>query len=570
MQKPFGSLFSENIVRENHKRNRFSGGVSERYSFNIPRIIILGILLLFGLGILFARLFTLTLIDGGRYRHLSEGNRIRETVILAPRGIIYDRNKKPLVRNIPYFKSQKEIFFENKPSSVSSDMDEGITREYLFGSAMAHVLGYVGSVTEMNPGYSPQDLIGKMGIEKVYDQILRGQNGKELEEVDALGNTVRVLGRVEPTEGKSVYLVMDNEIQQTAASLMDKYKGAVVVSDPRSGAILAIYSSPGFNPNDFVRGTNLPGIFSNPDNPLFDRAISGTYPPGSTFKIITSLAALTEGVITPQTQIEDSGILSIGSFSFGNWYYLQYGRKDGFLNVVGALKRSNDIFFYKTGEALGVDKLAAFARKFGLGDKLGIDLPEEAQGLMPDTKWTKEVKGENWYLGNTYHIAIGQGDLLTTPLQVNAWTNTVANGGMLCKPYLLAGQKIRCIDLGINPDYIGLVREGMKEACLEGGTGWPLFGFKVTSEKLKVDGVDFLNSPESTTSGKPVITIPVACKTGTAEYGDPRDKTHAWFTAFAPVHNPQISVTVLIEGGGEGSSVAGPLAKKILETWFLK
>jgi penicillin-binding protein 2 len=301
--------------------------------------------------------------------------------------------------------------------------------------------------------------------------------------------------------------------------------------------------------------------------------------------MLTALAALETGTISPDTKIEDTGVLTVGKFSFGNWYFSQYGKKEGFLNIVGAIKRSNDIFFYKLGEMIGIQKLADWVKKAGGGSPTGIDMPGEESGLMPDPAWQKEVKGEDWYLGNTYHIAIGQGDILATPLQVNSWTNTVANGGKLCRPHLVRGQKLAagsqnglCKDLNLKKENVALVKEGMNQACSPGGTGFPLFNFKVPSTstdatgkeslKFKIDGVDFLEPTEASVSAKNWVEIPVACKTGTAEYGDPKNKTHAWFTLFAPVVHPQVSITVLVEGGGEGSSVAGPIAKKILDKWF--
>ncbi len=575
---PFGKIFGEEIVK-GQKRRLYRDSSQNSEATPPGRYWLFLVLLVLCLGLLSARLFSLTIIEGSLYRRLSEGNRIRETVIAAARGIIYDRSGNVLVRNIPSFKSKSgREFFENKPASVGGGLTESVARDYVYGDLFAHALGYTGEIgkDELDKlsdtgSYQVGDQIGKMGIEKSYDRILHGRDGKELVEVDAIGKPVRILGRVDPVDGQNIKLGLDLGLQQAASASMQGKIGAVVAENPQTGEVMALYSSPTFDPNAFVRNADLSKIFTDSTQPLFDRAIAGQYPPGSTFKIITALSALETGAITPRTQFEDTGILQVGKFSFANWYFTQYGKKEGMVDVVKAIKRSNDIFFYKTGEATGIERLADWAKKMGLGKPLGIDIPGEMPGLMPDPIWLQKTRGENWYLGNSYHVAIGQGDILTTPLQINAWTNIVANGGNLCTPHLLVADKNSdkyCKDVGIKSEYIDLVREGMKEACATGGTGWPLFDFKVQSEKLKIDGLDFFEAPEATISGKPWVSIPTACKTGTAEYGDPQGRTHALFTVFAPVNHPQISVTVVVEGGGEGSNVAAPIAKSLLENWF--
>ncbi|MBI4990883.1 hypothetical protein HZB96_02200 [Candidatus Gottesmanbacteria bacterium] len=488
MSNPFGGIFPEEIIKE-EKLGKFSSSISG--SLDTPeRVWLFVIILVLGLSLLFGRLSTLTLFEGSSYRKLAEGNRIRESTIPAPRGIIYDRNGNILVRNIPTFSlSNGQVFFENIPGTVSGEIKESISREYEYGELFAHSLGFVGEINEgelkklnINPSsvYKIGDMVGKMGIEKYYDQKLRGRDGKQLQEVDAFGKVVRILGKVDPAAGENLQLSLSVPLQKSAAEGLKDKKGAVVAADPKTGQILALYSSPSFDPNAFIRDVNVEKILTAEDRQLFNRAIAGLYPPGSTFKIITALSALETGSISKSTQFEDTGVLQVGQYSYGNWYFNQYGKKEGMLDIVGAIKRSNDIFFYKTGEVVGIEKLSDWAKKIGVGKILGIDIPEEEAGLMPDAKWQKETRGEDWYLGNTYHVAIGQGDVLTTD----------------------------------------------------------------------------------------DIPMDVACKTGTAEFGDPKNRTHAWFTVFAPVNNPQISVTVLVENGGEGSSIAGPIAKNILEEWF--
>lgn len=587
MTNPFGSMFAEEIVKGSGRRRLSKNSQNEDQSLSGSRLFFLSFFFVFGLGLLLVKLFSLTIIEGEKYRQLSLNNRIKETKIPSPRGIIYDREGEPLVRNIPAFvTSEGVIYYENLPTAFSSDIKEITSRDYIYKEDTAHVLGYVGQADPeeiKNLGLDLGDNVGKMGIEKTYDKILRGRDGRELVEVDALGNQVRVLGSVSGVAGTSLTLTIDEKLQNIARVELGSKKGAVIAENPINGEILALYSSPSFDPNRLIRKEEVESLLADRDLPFFNRVISGLYPPGSTFKIVMALAALETGAIDKSTQFEDTGVLTIGQFSFGNWYFSQYGRKEGMLDIVGAIRRSNDIFFYKTGEATGITNLASFAKRLGVGNTLGIDIDGEAAGLMPDPLWRKKAFGAEWYLGDTYHVAIGQGELQTTPIQINAWANLIANGGKLCKPHLVKGKDEPCKDLGIKKENIALVAEGMKAACSPaspaggpGGTGWPLFNFAVPessvsgglNSRVKIDGIDFKESPVSTISAKRMIGISTACKTGTAEFGDPKNRTHAVFTVFAPVEKPQISVTVLVEGGGEGSSVAAPIAKKILEKWF--
>ena len=318
--------------------------------------------------------------------------------------------------------------------------------------------------------------------------------------------------------------------------------------------MLALASYPSYNNNDFTdpeKNDNTTAYLADSNSPLLNRAIAGQYPPGSTFKIVTALAGLTSGKINKDTEVEDTGVMSLGQWSFPNWYFLQYGRKEGMVNLVKALQRSNDIYFYKVGQMLGEKLLGEEALKFGFGKKSGIDLPGEAEGLIPDSAWKEKNIGDVWYPGDTLHMAIGQGFILATPLQVLAETALVANGGKKLSPHLAV--KITNPDGSVSKEFnfktdekifarrddLDLVRTGLIAVPKEGGTAWPFFNF----------------------------SIPTAGKTGTAEYGDPKDRTHAWYTSFAPVDDPKIVLTVLVEGGGEGSNVAAPIAKDIY-TWY--
>ena len=261
----------------------------------------------------------------------------------------------------------------------------------------------------------------------------------------------------------------------------------------------------------------------------------------------------------------------MGAFSFANWLYTGYGRTDGTLNVVSGIKRSNDIFFYKLAEKVGVERLSSTAEKFGLGKPLGIDLAGEAKGLVPTPSWKEEAVGESWYLGDTYHYGIGQGFVLTTPLQVNAWTQAVANEGTIYRPFILKNLKPKTLKKNLlSGQNTSLIRQGMVESCSPGGVAWPLFDFKVKNKNLEIDGKNFLEVLEATISGslKDYRKVTVACKTGTAEHGGEKTLPHAWITLFAPAYNPQIVVTVLAEESGEGSNIAAPIAKEILTAWF--
>jgi len=497
-------------------------------------------LLAIGFLILAGRLFELQIIFGSQNRALAEGNRIKKEILPAPRGMIYDRNGKELVRNVPIYRVKeqenervekneeyKEISREEalkmEARGETENLRLDIGREYLYGKALAHVLGYLGEVNEeevKSGKFKPGDLIGRMGVEEQYDSLLRGQDGGEVYEVDAGGHKIREIGKIEPIPGHNLYLSIDAELSKLAYDSLEGKSGAVVATDPQNGQVLVLVSSPSFDPK------NITPMLDNPEKPFFNRAISGAYPPGSTFKIVVSTAGLEEGKINGETTWNDIGEIRVGDYVYRNWYFTQYGRTEGEVNVVKALKRSTDTFFYKVGEWLGPTKLAEWAKVFGLGKKTGIDLPSEVSGLVPSPDW-KEKLGGHWFLGDTYHFAIGQGDVLLTPLQDNLMASIIANGGKICQPHVgdLGNLGNLCQDLKIKPENINLVKEGMKEACSSGGTAFPLFDFQ----------------PQA------------ACKTGTAEFGDPTGKTHAWLTAFAPLDNPQIVVTALF---------------KVLEAWF--
>jgi penicillin-binding protein 2 len=580
-----GPAFNDAVSSQKIDRRRnFGSFVSSEVLYIFPLF-----LLALVLSVIVARLFYVQILKGSYYKTLADTNRTRTKLIPAPRGIILDRRGRPLVANSATFKITENGVSKPldestalKMISQNKNVESQVGRNYLYKSVFAHVLGYVGKISENEvampkfSNYGLNEFVGKAGLESEYENLLHGENGRQLYEVDSRGKYMRALGQKEPIPGQDIRTTLDLDIQKSAADATSKVeKGAVVVSDPRDGAILTLYSKPNFDPNVFVRSSTSytpEGDYKTPESilldrdnqPLLDRAIAGSYPPGSTFKLIAATAALERGSITPTTQIEDTGILKVGAFSFGNWYFLQYGRTEGSLNIVGAIKRSNDIFFYKTAEMTGIDHVSEWARKFGLGSKLGLDLPAETTGTVPTVEWKQKVIGEQWYLGDTYNYGIGQGYLLTTPLQVNMFTTVFANKGTLFRPHLLQGQiKVLKKDF-IKSQTMDLVRTGMMEACDTGGVAWPLFQFKVKNPRLPIDNRDYFKTASDSAD---MVHVKIACKTGTAEVGGDKNPD-AWITVFAPFYKPEIAVTVLVENGGEGSSIAGPIAKKILTDYF--
>jgi len=546
-------------------------------------------ILIISFAFLFLRLFYLQVVRGSYYHALSEDNRILRKTLFAPRGVIYDRNGKVLAHNKAAYKvvdgEKVEWLEEDEALARIAKKDTTVQidtrRDYPFFNLFSHVVGYVGQISPEEAQSQPfasyyiTEYVGKMGLEREYEGILRGDLGQELYEVDALGKIVRSLGRDEPIAGGDIHTTLDVDIQQAVVeSFTDVVKGAVIVSDPRDGSILALYSKPSFDPNVFTSPKGYKGkgeyatlsqlLSDTGSQPFLNRAISGTYPPGSTYKLVTAAAALESGKVKIDTLIEDTGVVKVGAFSFANWYYTSYGGKDGFIDVVGAIKRSNDIYFYKIAETTGVEKIYEMSKLFGFGGKLGIDIPSESTGIVPNKEWKKKFIGEDWYLGDNYNLGVGQGYLLATPLQVNSLTEFFANEGVLYKPHLVEEKKEEIRRNFVKKEYITTIREGMKKACEDGGTAYPFFNFGVKNDALPVDTSDVT---EMASGGAKLRRISVGCKTGTAEAGVDR-KPHAWISVFAPFSRPEIVVTVLVENSGEGSSVAGPIAKRILENYF--
>ncbi len=499
------------------------------------------------------RLFQLTVVKGEYYRQLSENNRIKELLIEAPRGQIIDRKGFVVAHNtVPDLKSDNDRI----PSH----------RIYETPEVIAPLIGYrqLADQNDLKNDDCLQklrlgDKVGKKGIERLYECQLRGTPGKKLVEMDARGQYLNTLTVLPPTPGQTIQLAMDWELQQKAYDLIKDKKAAVIGLNPQTGEVLIFASSPSFNPQLFEDGnSDAANYFTDEAKPLFNRVTEATYPPGSIFKLVVATAALESKAIDNTTIYEDTGLLHLGSLTFGNWYWLEYGRTEGPVDIVKAIKRSNDTFFYQAGAKTGVDEIKAWADKFGLGQKTGIGL-NEADGLVPSPFWKEETLKDHWYTGDTYNMSIGQGFLDVTPLQIARLTAVFANGGYLCTPQLLKTEKGTCKKLPISDKTLSLIREGMKEACTPGGTGWPLFNFGINT-------VDPKSTSTMSANFKPIQT---ACKTGTAESSMAGSSIpHAWITVFAPYDNPQIVLTILVEKAGQGSDIAGPIAKGILSSYF--
>lgn len=535
-------------------------------------IIIASVMLIFFFG-LFLRLFHLQIVLGAKNREMADSNRIQLKVIHAPRGVIYDRNGKILAENTPGFRLGKQIIsrdmaliLEAKNNPEINNLEVDSVRHYPFSEISSHVLGYVGQITEEElkmPGYKDYklgDRIGRSGVEQIYEQVLKGADGAEIIEIDATGNKLRTLRKIDPIPGNNLYLSLDADLQKVVYTQMKSASeklniccGAAIVQDSQTGQILSMVSIPAYDNNAFTDPAKSGGIekyFNDKNAPLLNRAISGTYAPGSTFKIVSALSALSSGKITKDTYFEDTGITKIGIWTFANWYFLSAGRTEGAVNLIKALERSNDTYFYRVGEIVGEKVLGDTAKKIGFGKKLGIDLPGEATGVIPDNDWKEKNIGDVWYPGDSLHMAIGQGFVLATPLQILNETSFIASDGQLIRPMVVnkitrqdnqtvKEFKTESVARGLFKESdIDLVETGLSLVPKDGGTAWPFFGF----------------------------TIPSAGKTGTAETGE-KGKTQAWYTAYAPVDDPKITVTVLLEKGGEGSDVSAPIVKDIF-TWF--
>ena len=579
----------------------------------IGRLNFLGVLIFLVIAVLITRVGYMQFYDGEYYSRLAEGNRIRIIPTIAPRGTFFDRNGQLLVTNRPGFtvsllpltepispeviqrvsrllnvpveeiQRRIDIHYSFDPIKIKQDVTADIisiieeqkndyrgvivevqpVRNYILKQEGAHTFGYVSEIsdaeleTKKNQGYKSGDIIGKFGLEKIYDKEIRGVNGGEQVEVDVAGKPVQILGKKEPTPGYDLILTIDRDLQVAAENAVDTIlkeiganAAAAVVLNPQNGEVLAMVSRPAFDPNLFAHGISFKdwnAINSNPYHPMDNKTITGEYPPGSTFKIVTGTAALAAGVVSPEEQIFDSGyhwLIPKGNAS---------GEALGWLDFHAALAHSDNVYFYEMGNRLGVDRLEKYAQMFGLGKKTGIDLPYESPGIADYKEYKMEVYGEEWYLSETFDASIGQGFNLVTPLQDAMFTGEIAANGKRFKPHLVKkmvtqdGELIKefqpellgdLVEQGVEPRIIQLVQNGLREVTV---TGTAASTFR-----------DF--------------PYPIAGKTGTAENSQGRD--HGWFVAYAPFENPCVSVAVVVEQGGFGSQSAVPIGRKILEAAF--
>lgn len=582
------------------------------------------VLILVAFAILIARLLYLQIVEGDEYRRLSEINSIRLQDIDAPRGLIFDRSNKMLVDNRPSFdlhiilkdakpldvtleklgrimgepsESLRERIRNTKrrgpytPLLLKEDIGRDLLaaievhkydlpgvvvrvtprRHYLFGSFAAHLLGYVGEISaeelrcNIYEACKGGDYIGKFGIEKSFESLLRGKRGGRQVEVNATGQVVRVLETVDAQAGHNLTLTIDHQLQAEAEALLQGKAGAVVALDPNNGEVLAIASSPTFDPNWFVVGMRQEQwqtLITNPFRPLENKAVQAEYPPASTFKIITAIAGLEEGAIDAGTTMFCPGHYRFGNRIYRCWKHSGHGP----VNVVKALEQSCDVFFYQVGEAIGVDTLAKYAKEFGLGDLTGIGLAQESKGLVPTKDWKLRRLGEPWQGGETLSVSIGQGFDLVTPLQLAVLAATVGNGGTRFRPHLIrncdpvpedgfpAVQSEIAGQADISAVTLSLVRQGLWDVVNKRtGTAW----------RSRLQNLEFSGK----TGTAQVVSRPPA---GVADEEQIKEmhKDHAWFVAYAPSVQPQIAVAVIIEHGEHGSSAAAPIASKIIETYL--
>lgn len=432
-------------------------------------------------------------------------------------------------------------------------IQKSVRREYVNGTIFSHILGYEGKIKKEelaeHPEYLFTDSIGKQGVEKAYESTLRGVHGREVVEVDSLGRVKKELGVIPPKPGQDITLTIDKALTEKLYTTMADWfmtnglsVGAAIAIDPRSGAIRALVSYPGYDNNLFsggIQSDEYAALIENPAMPLFNRAIAGEYPPGSTIKPVIATAALAEHIITPETRIESRGGISVGNFFFGDW------KVHGFTDLRRAIAVSSDVYFYTLGGGyggiggLGMERMKRYEQMFGYGAVSGIDLPGEANGFLPDPDWKKEKIGERWYIGDDYHAAIGQGFVTATPLQIVNSIAAIANGGTLYVPHVRDGIATASKPVAVSPDILQVVREGMRETVTEG-----------TAQSLQT------------------LSVAAAGKTGTAQYGT-GDKTHGWFVSFAPYENPELVMIVLVEGQSKDSTYhAVPITKAVYDWYF--
>jgi penicillin-binding protein 2 len=561
-------------------------------------------------------------LDHKKYWEQSEANRMREIVLPSQRGLIKDRGETILADNKASFKVSiirencKDFDKSCRKISRLLKIDEDVLKErikkyesfpifkpivvkenlsfdevaliearklefpelilqaepkrfYPFGSLAAHALGYIQELSQeeikngIYVGRRLGDLIGKTGVEKVYEATLVGTDGQALEIVDSMGRSKGEIERHDPQKGQNLKLTLDYALQEKAEELLEGREGAVVMMDPQKGEILALASYPTFDPNKFIdRFTpeEWLNLVNSPEHPLENRAVRGQYAPGSIFKLVIDLGALDLGLVDEETTFTCKGEIEIYNERFSCW--AEKGHGD--MNLIQGIRNSCNIYHYQVGKKMGIEEISRFAKILGFGAKTGIDLPGEKIGLVPDPRWKREVRNERWQPGETISVSIGQGPLLVTPIQVALYTSIIANRGKKVTPHLVNSQSQIKNDalaenntVEIEPSTFETVIQGMWEVVNNGGTGWA----------ANIKGFDICGKTGST---QLISTDKDEEKKEEEEEEEEEAKTHSWFTGFAPRDNPKIVVTVLVEYGGMGGATAAPLARQLFNLYRRK
>lgn len=581
---------------------------------NIMMWIVCGILIF-----LVVRLGWMQIINGPQYKKIAEENRIRQITAKAPRGNVYDRNGALLISNRPSFAIsiipfeytnpsnetpilaaiigigpqdiekmlQERAEFIYTPIRVKQDANSIIitkiqehkqylpgviveaipVRHYVYNELAAQVFGFIGSINEdeyrvrKEQGYNLNDFIGKDGLEREWEEILRGIDGGLQVEINALGEEIQIIGAKPGIAGKGLVLTLDANLQKSAQVALQEQiimsrsigepakGGSVVVLDTHTGGVLVMANEPSFDPNLFAAGissSNWSKLINDPHLPLTNKAIQNIYPPGSVFKIVTAAAALDMGYVTGAEVFNDQGVYVLNGWKFYGWEPKGLGK----LTLVDAISLSSDPVFYELGNRMGVDHLASYALTFNLGKLTGIRLPGEEAGTVPTASWKVSTYGEEWYPGETIIAAIGQGYYLVTPLQQAMLLMAAANNGVMYRPMLV--DKVLTVE--------GTVLEKYEPEIMG--------NVYLTTEAWDTIKAGLMAVPTRGTAAAVFqgLTIPIAGKTGSAETG--KGTTHSWFACYAPADNPQIIVSVMVEDGGDGSVAAAPVARKIIEAYF--
>lgn len=585
-----------------------------RRTFSVVALILLCLF-----GVLFMRLWFLQLVEGKELQNRSERNRIRLQDLPPWRGMILDRQGRVLVGNrtsydlmvvledvpdIPQLSRRLAALLRLDARSLTAQLEGARTaglhlarlrsdlsfddlalvetyrpelpgvfiqlaskREYRQKGQAAHALGYLGEISDAQLksgrflGSKMGDFVGRCGVEAVWDQYLHGNRGYRRIEVDAYGRELGQLDQVFPTPGANINLTLDQRLQQEAEACLEGKAGAIVAIDPRNGKILALASAPTYSQEAFERGLSAQEwqkLRTHKDHPLENRALKGQYPPGSTFKIVMAIAGLEEKVITPQTVISCSGALPFGNHVFHCW---KKGGHGG-VNLHRALVQSCDVYFYNVGRRLGIDRIAKWSRRFGLGQPSGLKLDQEMSGLVASSAWKQARFKQPWHEGETLSVAIGQGYNLATPLQMAQVAAVIANGGLVYEPQLV--EKVESVAgeilfqakpvlksrLGADPANLALVQKALQDVVAEG-----------TGRNAKLPQVEVAGK----TGTSQIVSLEREKQSGKtpAQY-----QNHAWFVAYAPAADPRVAVAVLVEHGGGGGAVAAPLARRILAAAF--